>query len=117
MKQRREALRESRPVEEFRKLEAYPTKNTSSKSHIDDFMAVLNSIQLDQPTISFQELIQGNRGEQIAKIFELKKNKKGKYQFGNLKKLYQQSNIGMFLSDKGTELHTYSGIWYDMEGH
>lgn len=115
IKKRRDAIHKQHSIDEFRRLKAYPTKNAAMKKNIEDFMGVLDFIELDHATISFKELTQSKFVEQIAGIFGLKKNEKQEYQFGKLKRLYQHKRIGMFESDKGTELHTYSGIWYDSE--
>ena len=78
-----------------------------------EYDAFLDELQLDYPEISFNALTEGERLEQIYRIFDFQPDKHGRYTRGQIKALYQKR--GWFSSEKKKDVHLYEGIWYDAE--
>ncbi len=76
----------------------------------DDFLGELARHRVE---ISFNELTSEVNLPTIAQIFNIKPDNKGKYNRRKFKGLYQ--TLGRFLSDKGSDVQQYSGIWHDSE--
>lgn len=115
MDERQKRLIEPIPLDDFRLLERARPKNQAQYKQFQRFEAFLDELAEELPygRISFRDLTEGEFGVRIGEIFELPKNDKDKFKFGNFKMIYQQPELNMFLSDKATSLHTYQGIWYD----
>lgn len=105
------------PLDNFRLLNRAVPKNNIQARQFADFEDFLDEIaeELTYGQISFNQLTDGEWGTRVAKIFGLPTNNKGNFKFGNFKRIYQQPELRMFLSDKATSLHTYQGIWYDSD--
>jgi len=76
-----------------------------------EYDALLEEIAITHPTFSYQELTRGEWLERIARIFGSKANGEGKYHRKVITGLYRKR--GMFLSEKGQDVHLYQGIWHD----
>jgi hypothetical protein len=88
---------EAEAIKFYRQLEAYD--------------AFLDDLQQFHPEISFNELTQGERLEEILSIFDIQPDKHGLYSRRQIKSYYQRQ--GWFSSDKAKDVHMYEGIWYD----
>jgi hypothetical protein len=78
---------------------------------LQEYDALLEEIAITHPALSYQELTSGEWLEQIARIFGSKANSEGKFRRSIITGLYQ--DLGMFLSEKGGDVHLYQGIWHD----
>jgi hypothetical protein len=97
--------------------QAHPKPGREAESlkfyrQLEEYDAYLDELQQFYPEISFNELWQGERMEQIIRIFDIHPDKHGKYRNTQFKSYYQKKR-GWFSSDKAKDVHMYEGIWYD----
>jgi hypothetical protein len=95
---------------------AHPKSDSEAQSlkfyrQLEAYDAFLDDLQQFHPEISFNELTQGERLEEIFSIFDIQPDKHGQYNRRQLKSYYQRR--GWFSSDKAKDVHMYDGIWYD----
>lgn len=92
-----------------------PTESESLQFYrrLAEYDAFLDELQLDYPEISFNNLTEGERLEQIYRIFDFHPDKHGRYTRAQIKALYQKR--GWFTSEKKRDVHLYEGIWYDAQ--
>ena len=81
---------------------------------LEEYDVFLDEVQQEHATISLKQLLDGNDEiiQQIARIFHLQANEKGKYNRRKLKRYYKKRG---YLSDKANDVQMYEGIWYDDE--
>jgi hypothetical protein len=79
--------------------------------HLLEYDALLEEIAVTHPTLSYLELTSGVWLERIARIFDSKQAKEGKYDRRYIARIYK--DLGMFLSEKGQDVQLYQGIWHD----
>ena len=79
--------------------------------HLLEYDALLDEIAVTHPTLSYLELTSGVWLERIARIFDSKQAKEGKYDRRYIARIYK--DLGMFLSEKGQDVQLYQGIWHD----
>ncbi len=76
-----------------------------------EYDALLEEIAVTHPTLSYLELTSGEWLERMARIFDSKPTKEGKYDRKYIARIYK--DLGMFLSEKGQDVQLYQGIWHD----
>ncbi len=85
-----------------------------------EYDRLLEEIEVTHPTLAYNELVNGEWLERIARIFGSEKSKdreyrgkiiEGKYHSRLITGIYQ--DLDKFLSQKGKDVHLYQGIWYD----